>query len=42
MFSIIFGKAGPDIYNLDVESPFNLIQAISVAITSFERKLTCD
>lgn len=39
---IIFGKAAPDVFNLDIESPFSLIQGIGVAISSFERKLTCD
>jgi hypothetical protein len=41
-YFLIFGKAGPDIYNLDIECPFSLIQGIAVAISSFERKLTCD
>lgn len=39
---LIFGKAGPEIYNLDIESPFSLIQGIAVALTTFEHKLTCD
>ena len=34
-FFIIFAKAGPEVYNLDIECPFSIIQGISVAITSF-------
>jgi hypothetical protein len=39
---LIFGKAGPDVYNLDVEAPFSIIQGVAAAVTTFERKLTCD
>ena len=41
-FLIIFGKAAPDVFHLDIERPFSLVQGIAVAISSFERKLTCD
>lgn len=34
-YLIIFGKAAPDVYNLDIESPFSLIQGAAVAISSF-------
>jgi hypothetical protein len=41
-FFLIFGKAGPEVYNLDIESPFSLVQGIAVALTTFETKITCD
>lgn len=39
---LIFAKAGPEIYNLDIEYPFSIAQGIAVALTTFEHKLTCD
>ena len=41
-YMLIFGKAGPEVYNLDIEYPFSLVQGISVALTTFETKITCD
>lgn len=32
---IIFGKVGPDVYNLDIQSPFSLAQGLAVALTAF-------
>lgn len=34
-FYVIFGKAAPDVFNLDIEAPFSLIQGIALAISSF-------
>ena len=41
-YLIIFAKAGPEVYNLDIECPFSIVQGIAVDITAFEHKLTCD
>ena len=41
-YMIVFGKAGPEVYNLDIEYPFSLVQGIAVALTTFETKITCD
>lgn len=39
---VIFGKVGPEVYNLQIKSPFSIMQGIAIALTSFERKITCD
>jgi hypothetical protein len=41
-YYLIFGKAGTEVYNLDVQYPFSLVQGIAAALTTFEHKITCD
>ena len=33
--SLVFGKAGTDIFHLDIETPFSIIQGIAVAVSAF-------
>lgn len=40
--NVLFGKFGKDLFNLDIHYPFNLIQGISLAMSSFDRKLACE
>jgi len=39
---ILFGKFGKELFNLDIQYPYNLIQGISLAVSSFDRKLACE
>lgn len=39
---ILFGKFGKELFNLDIRYPFNLIQGLALAISSFDRKLACE
>jgi len=32
---VIFGKAGPDTFNLDIQKPFSIIQGVALAMSSF-------
>ena len=38
---LLFGKLSKEIFNLDISYPFNLVQAVSLAMSSFDRKLAC-
>jgi tubby-related protein 1 len=42
MFSLQFGKVDQNLYNLDYMTPFSLIQAVSIAISSCDNKLFCE
>ena len=37
-----FGRVGDDEFNLDVQWPMSLLQAFSIALSSFDSKLGCD
>lgn len=39
---VIFGKSGKDIFNLAISGPFSILQGISVAMSTFDRKFTCE
>ena len=39
---VLFGKFGKELFNLDVRHPFSLVQAVALAISSFDRKLACE
>lgn len=39
---ILFGKFGKDLFNLDVRYPFNLMQGVALALSSFDKKLACE
>ena len=38
---LLFGKYGKEIFNLDICHPFNIIQALSLAMSSFDKKIAC-
>jgi len=40
--AVLFGKFGRELFNLDVRYPFSIIQAVSLALSSFDRKLACE
>ena len=39
---VLFGKFGKELFNLDVRHPFSILQAISLAISSFDKKIACE
>jgi hypothetical protein len=39
---VLFGKFGKELFNLDVRYPFSILQAATLAISSFDRKLACE
>ncbi len=38
---VLFGKFGKQLFNLDIRHPYNLIQGIALALSSFDKKLAC-
>lgn len=38
---LIFGKVSKDIFNLDIKEKFSIVQAMALAVSSFEKKLGC-
>lgn len=38
---VLFGKFGKDLFNLDIRFPFNLLQGVALALSSFDKKLAC-
>ena len=39
---VLFGKFGKELFNLDIRHPFNILQGVSLAISSFDKKLICE
>lgn len=39
---VLFGKFGKQLFNLDIRYPFNILQGLALAISSFDRKLGCE
>lgn len=39
---LIFGKVSKDIFNLDIKEKFSIVQAMALAVSSFEKKLGCE
>lgn len=39
---VLFGKFGKDLFNLDIRYPFNMIQGVALALSSFDKKLACE
>lgn len=39
---VLFGKFGKQLFNLDIRHPYNLIQGIALALSSFDKKLACE
>jgi hypothetical protein len=39
---VIFGKISKEIFNLCVSGPFSILQGLSLALSTFERKLICE
>lgn len=38
---VLFGKAGKELFNLDIKHPFSILQGLAMAISSFDKKLMC-
>ena len=39
---VLFGKFGKELFNLDVRHPFNILQALTLVISSFDKKFLCE
>jgi hypothetical protein len=39
--TVLFGKFGRELFNLDLRWPFNIVSGVAMAISSFDRKLAC-
>lgn len=39
---VLFGKFGKDLFNMDIRYPFNLLQGVALALSSFDKKLACE
>ena len=39
---VVFGKVSKDVFNLDVKKKFSILQAMAIAVSSFEKKLGCE
>lgn len=39
---VLFGKFGKDLFNMDIRHPFNLLQGVALALSSFDKKLACE
>lgn len=38
---MLFGRVAKNVFNLDIEYPFSVLQAASVIVSSFDSKLAC-
>jgi hypothetical protein len=38
---VLFGKIEKNVFNLDVKWPFNLVQGLALALSSFDKKIGC-
>jgi tubby-related protein 1 len=38
---MLFGRLAKNVFSLDIEHPFSVLQAMCVVLSSFDRKLAC-
>jgi tubby-related protein 1 len=39
---LLFGRVAKNVFNLDVHYPFSVLQAFSVVLSCFDKKLACE
>ena len=39
---VLFGKIEKNMFNLDIRHPFNLVQGLALALSSFDKKIACE
>jgi hypothetical protein len=39
---VLFGKIEKNVFNLDIKHPFNLVQGLALALSSFDKKIGCE
>jgi hypothetical protein len=39
---VLFGKIDKNVFNLDIKHPFNLVQGLALALSSFDKKIACE